>query len=201
MERTVQTRGGLVTFNDQNLDLKDVVNGIRSNPSRFVQSLVEQYDNRGLSSKQETWARYLHWTTASRSTAFDGSIPKTYDRVKNHPNKKAILRLKVTDYQISIKRTRAGRVIICRDRAEGADQDWVATIEEDGRVFACEGHELTNDEIAILLMFEHEPLVVAANYGRETGCCCFCARQLTDKRSVTAGYGPICAEKFGLAWG
>jgi hypothetical protein len=31
--------------------------------------------------------------------------------------------------------------------------------------------------------------------------CCFCGRVLTDPRSVRWGYGPTCAENFGLPWG
>lgn len=49
--------------------------------------------------------------------------------------------------------------------------------------------------------FAENPELVAAKYGRETGNCCFCSRLLTDNRSVTVGYGPICAERFGLTWG
>jgi len=34
-----------------------------------------------------------------------------------------------------------------------------------------------------------------------TGNCCFCRRELTDKRSTEVGYGPICADHFSLPWG
>lgn len=37
--------------------------------------------------------------------------------------------------------------------------------------------------------------------GTATGTCCFCARELTDERSTTVGYGPVCADKYGLPWG
>ena len=49
--------------------------------------------------------------------------------------------------------------------------------------------------------FSNDPVGIAAAYGRRTGNCCFCARRLTDERSVTVGYGPICANKFNLPWG
>lgn len=42
---------------------------------------------------------------------------------------------------------------------------------------------------------------VAAEYGQRTGRCMFCRRKLTDGRSVTMGYGPVCAEKNHLPWG
>lgn len=31
--------------------------------------------------------------------------------------------------------------------------------------------------------------------------CCFCRRELSDPRSMSQGYGPICASHFGLPWG
>jgi SNF2 family DNA or RNA helicase len=41
----------------------------------------------------------------------------------------------------------------------------------------------------------------AMAYGHRTGLCCFCSIPLTDGRSVTVGYGPICASHFDLPWG
>lgn len=55
--------------------------------------------------------------------------------------------------------------------------------------------------VAALGAFAADPVAQAALYGHETGCCCFCARELTDKRSIAVGYGPICADHFGLPWG
>lgn len=54
---------------------------------------------------------------------------------------------------------------------------------------------------ALLLAFAADPAATAADYGRSTGVCSFCARQLTDDRSVSVGYGPICAETYHLPWG
>jgi hypothetical protein len=41
----------------------------------------------------------------------------------------------------------------------------------------------------------------AAAFGHATGCCVFCARELTDDRSVHVGYGPVCAANNALPWG
>jgi hypothetical protein len=41
----------------------------------------------------------------------------------------------------------------------------------------------------------------AAAFGHLTGQCVFCARELTDQRSIDVGYGPVCAGKNGLPWG
>lgn len=42
-----------------------------------------------------------------------------------------------------------------------------------------------------------DPLASAIAYGRRTGQCSCCGRELTDPVSVAAGIGPICAGKFG----
>ncbi|KKM74155.1 hypothetical protein LCGC14_1403300, partial [marine sediment metagenome] len=46
-----------------------------------------------------------------------------------------------------------------------------------------------------------DPVGTVAMYGRLSGKCCFCKKQLTDDPSVEAGYGPVCAKRWGLPWG
>lgn len=36
--------------------------------------------------------------------------------------------------------------------------------------------------------------------GKKSGHCCFCGLTLTNPESVARGYGPICAENYGLPW-
>ena len=38
-------------------------------------------------------------------------------------------------------------------------------------------------------------------YPTASGRCCFCHQSLDDERSTARGYGPVCAEHFGLPWG
>jgi hypothetical protein len=54
---------------------------------------------------------------------------------------------------------------------------------------------------SLVLEFADDPAAAAASYGRLTGNCCFCMRPLSTDSSVAAGYGPVCAEHFGLPWG
>lgn len=42
------------------------------------------------------------------------------------------------------------------------------------------------------------PIEAARKYGRDTGTCSCCGRELSDPASVEAGIGPICANNFGL---
>lgn len=45
------------------------------------------------------------------------------------------------------------------------------------------------------------PLAAARLWGQRTSRCCFCNLPLETPESVTAGYGPVCAENWGLPWG
>lgn len=54
--------------------------------------------------------------------------------------------------------------------------------------------------LALAERIGEDPAAVLGQMGRETGECCFCSRPLTDARSVKAGYGPTCADDYGLPW-
>ena len=41
----------------------------------------------------------------------------------------------------------------------------------------------------------------AAKFGQLVGRCCFCSKAIDTPESTQAGYGPVCASKYGLPWG
>lgn len=59
----------------------------------------------------------------------------------------------------------------------------------------------TPELIAALEAFNANPAESATTHGHMSGNCMFCSKTLTDSRSVTVGYGPDCAENWGLPWG
>lgn len=69
---------------------------------------------------------------------------------------------------------------------------------EDARVrwFRAGSASVRERATAILVEFEADPLAAAVKYGKESGRCCSCGRDLTDPASIDAGIGPICASKF-----
>lgn len=44
------------------------------------------------------------------------------------------------------------------------------------------------------------PTHAAKVNGQKYGHCCFCKQELTNAISVYNGYGPICADNYGLPW-
>jgi len=79
------------------------------------------------------------------------------------------------------------------------DNKWYGRIGLNGefqQAGAC-----TDEVVDLLKRFSDDPAGVAAAHGRLTGNCCFCGRGLSDERSTGVGYGPVCADNYGLAWG
>ncbi len=72
-------------------------------------------------------------------------------------------------------------------------------IEENGTWHPA--HASTKEVEQLLEQLAADPTATAAKYGKLTGNCCFCHKKLEDQRSTDVGYGPVCAKKFGLAWG
>lgn len=58
-------------------------------------------------------------------------------------------------------------------------------------------HNELLDELDTVLS---NPIAESALRGKEYGRCCFCNRELDNEGSIQHGYGPICAEKWGLPW-
>ncbi|NDC88159.1 MAG: hypothetical protein EB075_05030 [Bacteroidetes bacterium] len=56
---------------------------------------------------------------------------------------------------------------------------------------------LSDDVKAVLNEAAKDPLTVAIRYGKESGECSCCGRELTDPQSIERGIGPICATKYG----
>jgi hypothetical protein len=78
---------------------------------------------------------------------------------------------------------------------------YLGKVLRDGSFFP--GRELTNPAPVLedLRAFAQDPAGVAGVHGQRFGWCCFCSRTLTDGRSIAVGYGPTCADKFGMPWG
>lgn len=76
------------------------------------------------------------------------------------------------------------------------DKQWLGRIEPDGTVVG----RLAGDEgtLDLLKRIGEDPAKAAKEYGVLTGNCSFCGKRLNDEGSVEAGYGPVCAKKYGL---
>jgi hypothetical protein len=88
--------------------------------------------------------------------------------------------------------------------AQGYDgrREWLGRVTLAGTFEA--GRSAPADIAHKLRRFALDPEGEAAAYGALHGRCCFCNKRLgegEDQRSVAVGYGPTCAENYGLDWG
>lgn len=82
--------------------------------------------------------------------------------------------------------------------AGGFDAMWFGRINEDGTLTKGRDWQFVDEAFKA---WAADPAAAATAYGKATGCCSFCSKALTDGRSVAMGYGPVCADNYGLPWG
>lgn len=58
--------------------------------------------------------------------------------------------------------------------------------------------DCTEEKRAEIVALCSNPLEAAIAYGKQTGICACCARELTDPESIERGIGPICESKYGF---
>lgn len=76
-----------------------------------------------------------------------------------------------------------------------------ARIRRESNIPSVQYYPAATSEIKSLIdTILSDPLGVAKMVGLKYSNCCFCGLELTNKNSLTVGYGPICAEKWGLPW-
>lgn len=74
--------------------------------------------------------------------------------------------------------------------------EYLGKVTPQGDFFRARG--VSDDDIQPVYDLASDPLGTAVKYGRETGSCACCGRDLTDAQSVADGIGPICKKRFGL---
>jgi len=131
------------------------------------------------------------------------AIQLLFDRAKQHltrprvrlltPSKQMVLLYRAGD-----KSKYKGQLNVT-DGASFGSNIYYGRIDQQG-VFH-ESRDTTPEVRDLLERFSKDPAGVAAACGKLIGSCCFCGRPLEDQRSTEVGYGPVCAENYGLPWG
>jgi hypothetical protein len=104
-------------------------------------------------------------------------------------------------------RMRLGTVMFTTAPASGANAGalYVKTTD-DARTYLgkvtngkfVRSRDCTAEQEAEIVAMASDPMNAAIAYGRRTGECAICGRELTNHASIDVGIGPICAEKFGF---
>ncbi len=179
-------------------------------PSRdveFATSLVAQAQQaRGLSAKQWYWvAKLAGRLTATKEAVVVADMSRVYSlfaKAKEHlrfPKVHLHAGGRVLKLYVSTARSRVPNVV---NVVEEATYTWYGRIDQNGEWTPGNATpEQVNSVANSFREFAADPEGIAAKSGHLSGNCCFCNRGLTDDRSTDVGYGPTCAQKWGLSWG
>lgn len=75
--------------------------------------------------------------------------------------------------------------------------EYLGKINQEGDFF---GWETPEDVVKQLKIVAESASDATLRYGRKFGKCGVCSRQLTKERSILAGIGPVCADKYGIEY-
>ena len=94
---------------------------------------------------------------------------------------------------------RPGTVSVTDGARYGMSGRYFGSIDLSGNFH--EGGSCCDEVRDLLTALAAHPDRVAGQHGVATGSCCFCSRPLSTKESRSVGYGPDCADRYGLPWG
>jgi len=183
-------------FNEQNPGLIEALKELTS-WNGFASSLVEQFNKRGSLSDKQTGAAIAMLMKVKTNKAARAEAPSV-----DLSNIVAIF--DKAHEAIKTPKFRFEDLVISRAPDAGAnagalyvkvDGQYMGKVKE-GKFF---GIRFTpEDTLSKLKQIAESPLSAAVAYGRRTGACACCGRELTVHASIERGIGPICAERFGL---
>lgn len=207
MTRTFTTKQGSFTT-----DLSDAaaMNIVSTLTSSFAISLCNQAmsSRRGLSTAQWAWVHKLAVDAAAPKTVVTSVGPK-FNRIveimvraeTQVARPRIVLQLPQGKLAMVLAGSRSryvGAVMLTDGGAYGSNV-WYGRIDRNG-VFTP-SRTCPDWVTQALVAVNEDPATYAAVYGRKTGNCCFCSRALSTKESLAVGYGPVCADHYGLPWG
>lgn len=180
------------------------VDGIRRmvDSNDFAASLVNQFDRfGGLSDAQWRWVVKLQMPTPDTmdmdATPIHDMFKQTATRLKG-PRIRVLIGEQLLALSRAGDRSRFPGSINVTDGKPFRENRWYGRITESRWEPSRDCESWVTEW---LVKFANDPVTVAAEYGKMTGYCCFCNRTLSDDRSVEVGYGPVCADSWGMPWG
>lgn len=177
------------------------------NGSDFARSLISQFEKKGsLSAKQWHWVDKL---------ASEKKPQRDRHGLSNINFANGVLQLMAEAQGSGLKRPRltvgTHRFSVAPLDGKNAGYVYVTTqggtylgkVSRDGRYFPApvlqkfEADELMRISQLSLEELKQEMVL----QGKRSSHCCFCSTTITTNESLAVGYGPVCADRFGLPWG
>lgn len=206
-EREVQTfsvttkRDGLINFTSDLTDA-EVLQSLRGQRSTFAQDLARKFNS--LSPAQYAWAHKLavdHNSKQQNVVKFDDTQVSQFEALFNAfeaAKRKGAKRLTLRFQGVNIKPNRDLSALWVTSQTETEEGNYGLQPKYLGKVTRSGLDSRLSDDIKeVLMSAANDPLTAAIRYGKVSGECSCCGRELTDPQSIERGIGPICATKFG----
>ena len=196
---TVTARGETINFTSTLSDAKvlETLRGMRSN---FGQDLARKWNK--LSASQYAWAHKLAVDNVKVKVApVKSNEPSQFEALFNAfeaAKTKGAKRLTLRFEGINIKPNRDLSALWVTSQTEKEEGNYGLQPKYLGKVTpqGCDSR-LSDTVKEIIMGAANDPLTAAIRYGKVSGECSCCGRELTDPCSIERGIGPICATKFG----
>lgn len=173
--------------------------------SSFGHSLIRQFSERGRLSAAQ--APYLHLMAMeaqgvekapdAQGNEAEGGFQAIVDLLTTAGAKLKWPKIRYAGLRISLSRN-GGANVTTNERAY-EDRTYLGRISQGGAFFPARG--CPDTVLPLLQALTVDPAHATSVEGQRVGSCCFCARELTAQESLVAGYGPVCADNWGLPWG
>lgn len=199
----------------------DDKNGLSQRDREFAHGLVSQWDKYGrLSDKQTPWVFTL-LERAENATTTGSMQPKKaehaginlsaspvklfeiFDKAKANDIQSPVIRFMAGDDQLRMNLSKDGKLlhIVTQEQNDEGRRNWLAAIDREGVLRLTTKRKIPEKLVETVHSFATNPSQAGKATGQRMKWCCFCARPLVTTDSLYYGYGPICAEKWGLEWG
>jgi hypothetical protein len=161
---------------------------------RDIAAKLNRFGSYASPAQQGFAAKLVEWSKPKA-----GSAPVIVSPVQMVPSLFAVMQKHSHFYLGDVTLARKNQDTLCW--IKHARYDGVVGKIEDGKVSLFAARLRTAgidaaDIVALLDDIEQNPLAAAMKFGKLSGRCCSCGRDLTDPESIERGIGPVCADKF-----
>lgn len=193
---TVTARGETITFESTLSDPK-VLETLRGMRSTFAQDLARKFNK--LSASQYAWAHKLA-VDANTPAVVDVNQTSQFEALFNAfeaAKGKGAKRLTLRFEGVNVKPNRDLSALWVTSQTEFEQGDYGMQPKYLGKVTRTSIDSKFSDTVRETIMgAANDPLTAAIKYGKVSGSCSCCGKELTVKESIDRGIGPICARKF-----
>lgn len=175
-------------------DHPQIVAWLEANNGNFATSLRESLNKYGsLTANQTAAVQRIIDADAAKPTLDLTRIFKLFNSAIESGAKKPVIRVEgALKLSLAGEHSANAGCIYVKD----GYNDYMGKITPGGKFFAVKSAPADVEEKLVELA--KDPKGAMIRFGRMTGTCACCGRELTNQASIELGIGPICAEKFGV---